>query len=150
MQAGFLCAALQLLLTCSTCFSLVLSTHIAAIPPNTASPDLLIHIALLLMQKDCLFFQCGLEALEPCLTLSHAIPVFLLQPPCHMQHLLVLCTTLSLHLSPAASLPPAPRVSPLKCRPLAFILTLPSNSNLTNAFLDFDSISAEQTWICHP
>jgi len=66
-----------------------------------------------------------------------------------MQYLLALCTTPSLHLSPAASLPPVLYVSSSKCRPLTFILILPSNSYLTNALVDLHSGSAEPIWVCH-
>lgn len=126
--------------------------------PNTASPYLFIHIALLLMQKAAYVIACyssvnclwsSTDALESCLTLSHAIPVLLLHLSHHLQHLLVLCTTLSLCLSPAVSLPPVLHISSSKCRPLAFISTLPSNSYLTNTVLDVHSSSAEQTWVYH-
>lgn len=67
----------------------------------------------------------------------------------HMQHLLVLCIRLSLHLSPAAPPPPVLHVSASKCRPLALISVLPSKSYLSNTVLDAHSSSSEQTWVCH-
>lgn len=119
--------------------------------PNPASSDVFIHITLLLMQKAAYVIACcssvdcscsSADVLESCLTLSHVIAVLLLHLSDHMQHLLVLCTTLSLRPSPAASLLPALHVSSLKCRALAFISILPSNSYLINAVLDLHSGSA--------
>lgn len=157
VQAGFLCAALQLLLTCSTSTQFWARMQLP-VHPNSASPDLFIHTALLLMQKAAYVITCSpsvdcpcssADALESCLTLSHAIPVLLRHPSHHVQHLLILCTTLRLCLTPAALFPPVLHVSSTSCRPLAFILILPSNSYLKNAILDLHSASAEPTWVSH-
>lgn len=124
---------------------------------NPARPDQFIYTAPPLIQKVPYVIACyprmdcpcsSADALESCFTLFHAIPVLLLHLSHHMQHLLVLCTTLSLHLHPALSLPPVLHAPSSKCRPLIFISVLPSNSYLTNAVLDLHSSNAEQTWVC--
>lgn len=91
-QAGFLCAALQLLLTCSTSTQFWARIQLP-VHPSLASPGLFIHTPLLLMQKAAYVITCSpsvdcphssTDALESCLTLSHAIPVLLLHPSHHV------------------------------------------------------------------
>ena len=114
--------------------------------PNPSSPDLFIHIALLRMQNAAYVIACyssvdcpcsSADALESCLTFSHAIPVLLLHLSHPTQHLLVLCTTLSLRPSPQHHF-------------LQFSMSLPQNADLSHSsqFCPATPTSQMQFWTC--